>query len=137
MSAVEAFTESVLHQPSRCDEVLRDLVVFRPGQDGIADELGAVVRGDHTRLAAVSDQSGQFGATERSAADRLGGGRVHFFAPIAGFVAVVSAALGSAPAPWYPTWPFWDRTPMALEQDDGRCAEAVEDSCGFRRSRLA
>ena len=60
MSAVEAFTEPVLHQPSRCDEVLGDLVVFRPGQDGIADELGAVVRGDHARLAAVSHQSRQF-----------------------------------------------------------------------------
>jgi hypothetical protein len=58
--AVEAFTEAGLHRLSRCDEVPGDLVVFKPGQHGVAGELGVVVRDDHARLAAAGDQRRQF-----------------------------------------------------------------------------
>ena len=58
--AVEAFTEAVLHRLARRNEVPVDLVVLRPGQHGIAGELGAVVGDDHARLAAPIDQRRQF-----------------------------------------------------------------------------
>ena len=58
--AVEAFAEAVLHRLSRRNEVPGDLVVLRPGQHGVAGELGAVVRDDHARLAAPIDQRRQF-----------------------------------------------------------------------------
>jgi hypothetical protein len=44
---IEAFAEAVLHRLSRRDKVPRDLVFFRPGQHGVAGELGAVVGDDH------------------------------------------------------------------------------------------
>ena len=58
--AVEAFTKAVLHRFSRSDEVPGNPVVLRPGQHGVAGELGAVVRDDHAGLAATIDQCRQF-----------------------------------------------------------------------------
>ena len=58
--AVEALAEAVLHRLSGRDEVPVDLVLLRPGQHGVAGELGAVVGDDHAWLAALIDQRRQF-----------------------------------------------------------------------------
>jgi len=58
--AVEALTETVLHGLARSDQVPGDAALLRPGEHGVRRELGAVVRDDHSRLAALFDQHGQF-----------------------------------------------------------------------------
>src|SRR3954462_14114541 len=63
--AVEAFTEAVLHRLAPRNEMPVDLVLLRPGQHGIAGELGAVVGDDHARLAALIDQRVSSRATRR------------------------------------------------------------------------
>lgn len=45
-----------LHRLARRDVVPFHAVILRPGEDRVRGELGAVVRDDHARLAAVSDQ---------------------------------------------------------------------------------
>jgi len=51
-AAVEALAEAVLHRLTRLDIVPRDARILCPGKDCVRGELGAVVRNDHTRLAA-------------------------------------------------------------------------------------
>lgn len=76
--AVEAFTEAVLHRLARRNEVPVDLVLLRPGQHGIAGELGAVVGDDHARLAALIDQRRQFACHPPPRDRGVGDGRQTF-----------------------------------------------------------
>ena len=57
---VKTLAEAVLHGLARCNEVPIDVVFFSPSQHGVRRELGAVVRDDQSRLAALFDQRGQF-----------------------------------------------------------------------------
>ena len=49
---VKTLAEPILHGFSWCNEVPSDVVLLRPGQHGVRRELGAIVRDDHSRLAA-------------------------------------------------------------------------------------
>lgn len=68
-ASVEALDISILHWPSRRDVVPFDLVIFRPGKDGIRGEFGAVVGDDHSWLAASFDEGRQF-ASDATTGDR-------------------------------------------------------------------
>ena len=50
---VKALAKSILHGFARCNEVPIDVVFFSPSQHGVRRELGAVVRDDQSRLAAL------------------------------------------------------------------------------------
>lgn len=56
-SPVEALDLTVLHWLPRRDVVPVDVVVLRPGEDGVEGELGAVSRHDHAGLAASGDEA--------------------------------------------------------------------------------
>ena len=45
--AVRAFHEAILHRLARRDVVPLDTPIFLPRQDGIRDQLSAIVRYDH------------------------------------------------------------------------------------------
>lgn len=49
-AAVEGLDEAILHRLAGRDGVPFSLVIFRPGQDGIRGELGAVIGDDHAEL---------------------------------------------------------------------------------------
>ncbi|MNS89613.1 hypothetical protein D3C72_1236310 [compost metagenome] len=58
-SPVEALDIAVLHGLSRRDVMPLDLVILRPGKDGIRGEFGAVIGDNHSGLAASFDQHRQ------------------------------------------------------------------------------
>lgn len=59
-SAIEGFDIAVLHRLSRRDAIPFDLMILRPGQDCIRGEFRAVIRNDHSGLAAPFDKCRQF-----------------------------------------------------------------------------
>lgn len=84
--AVEALDERVLDRLARCNEVPVDGVVLAPSQHRVAGELGAVVRDDRTRLAALGDVEVSSRATRRR------DGRLFIPVEARGLTAVVRAS---------------------------------------------
>lgn len=77
--AVEALNITVLHRFARRDVVPLDLMVFRPGKDGVRGEFRAVVGDDHAGFATAFDQRCQL-AGNTTAGDRGAGDRRQAFA---------------------------------------------------------
>lgn len=59
-TAVEGLDVAILLRLARIDVMPLDLVVVRPLQDGLAGELGAIVRDDASRFAVGPDQRIEF-----------------------------------------------------------------------------
>ena len=55
-AAIEALEVAVLRRLARCNGMPLDPNAFRPGEDGVADELGTVVGDNHLQFAAFADQ---------------------------------------------------------------------------------
>ena len=58
--SVEALHEAILHRFARRDVVPFDLPILLVRKDGIRGQLGAVVRHDHARVAALCGDNGAF-----------------------------------------------------------------------------
>lgn len=59
-AAVETLDIAILHRSSRRNVVPLDLVILRPGKNGIRGEFSPIVGDDHAGLAAPFDQRRQF-----------------------------------------------------------------------------
>jgi len=78
-TTVEAFAEAVLHGLARRNIMPLDLAFGRPGEDGVRGEFRPVIRDDHSRFSAPTDQRRQL-TGDTLARDRCVGDRRQAFA---------------------------------------------------------